>query len=199
MLPMTRSPQKSDAPLDQQGLEALKSASNLPPILYNSPELAAWHEAGHVETALRVGATVVKVELYRGCSRSHGRTRVDRTDAQAGHIALGGFAVEVLLYLQGRLHDADGTPMTMKEFIDGAIRNAADDYAAFWKLHPELAESLDEKGRDEKFMAYARGMAEDKMNFAVVERVANALLAHNRLDEAGLTAELQADSSDTAA
>ncbi len=94
-------------------------------VIFNSPENAAFHEAGHALTALAVGATVVEMELYLDPIRAYGRTRTNRTREQARHIALGGFAAEYLLYIAGRLVKQDGTAPSESEFIDHAYRNAA--------------------------------------------------------------------------
>src|SRR4051794_36699855 len=102
------------------------------PVVFNSPELACLHEAGHAETALGVGARVVEMELYRETPRSFGRTRVERNDSQRRHIALGGFAVEYLLFRAARLVKQDGQPPTEKEFIDFAIDNAGDDRVSYF-------------------------------------------------------------------
>lgn len=153
------------------------------PIIFNSPEYASWHEAGHVEAALRSGAKVLAVHLYREETRSHGRTRVERTDVQADEISLGGFGVEYLLYRKGRLLKEDGSEPTEKAFIDFAFRNAADDdYAAFWGRRPEMAALLSERDRDWHFMNEAIRRAENEVDICLVERIAAALLAPDHLD-----------------
>lgn len=160
------------------------------PIIFNSPEYACWHEAGHVEAALRVGARVTEVELYRDPVRSYGRTRVERTDAQADEIALGGFGVEYLLYRQDRLLKEDGTAPTEKEFIDHAIANASDDYEGYWKHRPLQAAMLSEKDRDWNFMNEAIGRAKARIDLSVVERIVTALRATDILDEEAVKAAL---------
>lgn len=96
-------------------------------VVFNSPEYACFHEAGHVETALSVGARVVEIELYLETSRSSGRVCADRTEEQGKQIALGGFAVEYLLYKADRLLNKDGVKPSEKEFIDFAFNNTEDD------------------------------------------------------------------------
>lgn len=160
------------------------------PIVFNSPEYACWHEAGHVEAALRVGARVVEVHLHREPLRSYGRTRVERTDLQADEIALGGFGVEYLLYRKGRLLKEDGRPPTEKEFINRAFRNSAEDYADYWRCRSGLAATLSEEQRDWVFMNEAIGRANAQVDASVVARIAVALLAADMLDEEAVKATI---------
>jgi len=160
------------------------------PIVFNSPEYASWHEAGHVEAALRCGAEIVAVNLYRDNARSYGRTRVVRDERQADEIGLGGFGVEYLLYMQDRLRKEDGSVPTEKEFIDFAVRNATDDYTAYWARHPEAGAAMSESERDLYFMNEAIGRAKRSVDIDLVERIAMALLAADHLDGAGVMAAL---------
>ncbi len=157
-----------------------------PTIVFNSAELACLHEAGHAETALNVGARVVEMELYRQEPRSYGRTRVNRTEDQRCHIALGGFAVEYLLFRAGRLVKQDGQPPTEKEFIDYAINNAVEDRINFFGHDCDEADGIWPPALDKKFIQFAIGRAENKMCLALVERIADALLAAEKLDEAAV-------------
>ena len=157
------------------------------PIMFNSPENACFHEAGHAVTALSVGARVVEMVLYRKPQRSYGRTRVCRGKDQAGHIALGGFAAEYLLYAAGRLVKEDGALPTQKEFIDHAYTNAAEDYEAFWTNYAGSSDptklGMTEYDMDKQFINCALGRAKDGMSLVVVERLAEALLAANTLSQ----------------
>src|SRR4051812_16781244 len=103
-------------------------------IMFNSAELAAFHEAGHVETALQEGVTIVGVELYRERPRSYGRTRTHKPDThlQRMHVALGGFAAEFVLYRASRLVKEDGQPPTEKEFLDHVFNNAVEDRISYF-------------------------------------------------------------------
>ena len=156
-------------------------------IIFNSPEYACYHEAGHAVTALSVGAKVVEMVLYREPLRSYGRTRVDRNKDQARHIALGGFAAEYLLYAAGRLVKEDGTLPTEKEFIDYAYKNAIDDFESFWINHAGSNEptklAMTEYDMEKQFMNYAIGRANNEMSLVVVEGLAEKLLAANTLAE----------------
>lgn len=152
-------------------------------IVFNSPELACLHEAGHAETALSVGARVVEVELYREIPRSYGRTRVERDNTQRRHIALGGFAVEYLLFRANRLVKQDGRPPTEKEFVDSAIDNASEDRVGYFGQDLVGTNGRWPKKLDEEFVKYSIDRAENSMNFGLVERIAVALLAAGKLDE----------------
>ena len=156
-------------------------------IMFKTPEYACVHEAGHAVTALSVGATVVEMKLYREPQRSYGRTRVDRTEDQAPHIALGGFAAEYLLYVADRLLKEDGALPTEKEFIDYAYRNAVDDFKLFWTYHAGSSDpitlGIDQREMDDKFIKYAVGRAKNEMSLELVEHVADALLAANTLGQ----------------
>lgn len=161
-------------------------------IFFNSAENAAFHEAGHAVTALDVGAKVVEMELYRDPLRSYGRTRVDRDQNQARHIALGGFAAEYLLYAARRLVKQDGSEPTEKEFIDHAYGNARDDFEAFWTYQagssdPDIV-GKSQEDMDRQFMNYAIGQAKNGMAVDAVERLADTLLARVTLDEQAILA-----------
>ncbi|HCF9476685.1 hypothetical protein [Pseudomonas aeruginosa] len=156
-------------------------------IVIDSPEYACFHEAGHAEVALRVGARVLEMELYREQSRSWGRTQVEKKQdchiEQSRRIALGGFAAEYMLYRSGRILNEDGSSPTESQFTQHAYRNAALDLVAFWGTdNPELLNMAQEE-MDSKFMSFAIGMAEQCMKIDTVERIANALFASRKLTE----------------
>jgi hypothetical protein len=153
-------------------------------ILFDSPELACFHEAGHAEVALAVGAQVVEMVLYRESPRSFGRTSVIRTDQQRRRIALGGFGAEYRLYKSGRLMKHDGVPPTEKEFIDYSIGNARDDWVSFFGEGRRDANGGWPGELDRQFMSYAIGQADGDMQFEIVERIAEALISAGKLDGA---------------
>jgi hypothetical protein len=157
-----------------------------PKIVFDSPELACLHEAGHADAALGVGARIVEIVLYREESRSFGRTRVDRTAVQAPHIALGGFAAEYTLYRAGRLLQKSGNAPSEGEFIAYAIDNARHDQVGFFGGDFAEPDGQWPSELDERFMSYAIGHAEKQMRFDLVERIADALLSTGQLDEAAI-------------
>lgn len=162
-------------------------------ITSGSAEHVCFHEAGHAIVALDVGASVVEMELYLDPQRNHGRSRMDRTQEQARHIALGGFAAEYLLYKAGHLVKSDGSPLTEKEFIDLAYNNASDDYEKFWMAHKGSADpqklGMTKVDMDRLFIDYAVGRA-NRMHFGEVKQLAEALQEAGKLDEQGVRAAL---------
>lgn len=157
-----------------------------PKIVFDSPELACLHEAGHADAALGVGARVIEIVLYREESRSYGRTRADRTADQAQRIALGGFAAEYTLFRANRLLKQCGGVPSEKEFIAYAVGNAQDDRKSFFGGDFSGQDGQWPAELDKRFMALAIGHAEGHMRFDLVERIADALLSAGRLDEAGV-------------
>lgn len=151
-------------------------------IVFDSPELACFHEAGHAAIALGVGARVEKIVLYREEPRSHGRTSVHRDENQRRPIALGGFAAEYSLYKTGRLVKQDGGKPSQKEFIDYAINNANDDRIAFFNGDFRQPDGYWPIKKDSKFMYDAMYWADRRMSFAFVEQVAAELLSSDELD-----------------
>lgn len=155
-------------------------------VMFGSAELVCLHEAGHAEVALAEGARVVEMELCRAEPRNYGRTRVNRTELQRPHIALGGFAVEYRLYRAGRLVKKDGKPPTEKEFIDYAIDNAIEDKINFYGSNRADRDGTWQPELDRRFMSFAIERAKTQMRFELVESIANALLASGKLDEAAI-------------
>lgn len=154
---------------------------------FNSPEYAAFHEAGHALVALDVGARVVEMELYQVAPRAYGRTQVQRTAQQGAHIALGGFAAEFLLFSAGRALKEDGVPPSESEFVDFAFRNAREDYETFWtcykgSLDPNIV-GLPQKEMDRKFMSFAIGRAKSSLSLRSIEALAEELLSKGKLTE----------------
>jgi hypothetical protein len=162
-----------------------------PLVEFDSPEYACFHEAGHAELAIYLGARVNEIVLHRVNPRSFGRTRVDRTEQQRGPISLGGFAAEYILFRANRLRKQDGTAPSEKDFINYGMTNASDDLAAFYgddiqKLNDDVREKLH---RD--FMSAAIKYAERNMQFRLVEQIADALLKTDHLYEADVNSVVQ--------
>lgn len=155
-------------------------------IVFDSPELTCFHEAGHAEAALSCGVQITEIVLYREQPRSYARSRISRTELQRKPIALGGFAVEYKLYKAGRLLKQDGTPPSEKEFIDYAIGNARDDRISYFDGDHEKADGNWPAELDREFMAYAIRYADNRMRFGLVEQIAAELLASERLDNASI-------------
>ncbi len=131
------------------------------------------------------------MELYREQPRSYGRTRIekepDRHIEQRRLIALGGFGAECLLYYAGRLRKEDGTRPSESEFVQYAYRNAAEDFAAFWGTDDPTLLGMTQEEMDLEFINQAVGQAKTYMSADTVERIADALLATEKLTEAEVT------------
>ena len=160
-------------------------------VSFRSRELAAFHEAGHVETALSVGARVDLVELLVEGKRHYGRIRVERTDGQKMHISLGGFAAAYVLFKRGRLLKEDGTRPTEKEFLNHAANNSFVDRQSFFGCDALIKDSQFDIEQDRQFMKYAVGRATNNMRFDFVELIADALLLRGRLEGHDLEAIIE--------
>jgi hypothetical protein len=163
----------------------------------NSPELASFHEGGHVDLALGLGVQVIESELHCGTPRSGGRTRIYGEPQDRNRVGLGGYAAEFYLHKTGRLVKPGGGRLTDKEFMDSAMNNAADDKISYFGCDYTQPSGLWPGVLDEKFMNHGATISNSFMRFQVVELIADALLIANRLDEqqilasTGLGASLQ--------
>src|ERR1700730_18250905 len=93
-------------------------------------ELISYHEAGHIATAVMVGASVKSVEFFRG-PPPYAKTSIDRTDPQAIFIACGGFAAEYHLFETKRLVDSQRQTADTALFLSEAQKNASEDVQKF--------------------------------------------------------------------
>lgn len=155
-----------------------------PMVIFDSPEYACFHEAGHAELAIYLGAKVNEIVLHRAIPRSFGRTNVNRTEEQRRPISYGGFAAEYILFRTNRLRKQDGTPPSEKEFINYGMVNASDDLTVFFGADIQTIDeaALEKLHRD--FILAASNYAKRDMQFQLVEKLADGLLANDRLDEA---------------
>jgi hypothetical protein len=154
-----------------------------PLIVFDSPDYACFHEAGHAELAIYLDAPVKEIQLYRESERSYGRTRIDRTEHQRRRIALGGFSAEYTLFRAKRLRKSDGTEPSELEFIQYGLANARDDLEAFYGDAIEEFGDAELKTVHNDFMKFAIGYADDHMRFKLVENIAEALLMADYLGE----------------
>lgn len=152
-------------------------------VQYKSPKLVCYHEAGHAISALHVGARVVEMELYLSPPPAHGRTRIERDEAQRRIIALGGFAIERRLWEESRLVWSDNRRPTEKEMLEESANNAEIDRISYFG-----SDQCTESGKwphqlDLEFMTAARDLGK-RLDINSIERLASALLVEHRLDEA---------------
>jgi len=138
-------------------------------VVVTARELAAFHEAGHVEAALGCGAHVTSVAVYQ--EPVHGRTEiVTRGGEDLRRIRAAGYAAEFQLWRAGRLVMEDG--LSEEEFTRRALNRASRDFAQF--------------SNESDFIECAIDHAEHSQRFELVEKIAGALLAAGKLDEAAL-------------
>jgi hypothetical protein len=90
-----------------------------------------FHEAGHIEIALLSGAKVTssKVPLV-GNPHTSVTHKPDLSTKKP--IACGGYSVELILFEQRRLVDADGSPLSKEAFQEQAAANARLDKFPFY-------------------------------------------------------------------
>lgn len=144
-----------------------------------TPALVCFHEAGHVATALAVGATVKRVELLPG-SPPYAKTTVERTDPQAVFIACGGAAAEYYLFDTKHLVDGQGKTADAALFLSEARQNAAQDVKSFSDALTRLGSPPHSPIDD--LIGTAGAKVRPRLNFTRVERIAEALLQNRVLD-----------------
>jgi len=147
-----------------------------------SEELVCLHEAGHVERILTAGGMPEFVEIYddpEPFGRSRAPVFVGRTRQE---VAVAGFAVELSLFKESRLIDAAGVPVTMKQFIQGAVaEHAAEDKVRFFGENRERIDGCWPPEDDLMFMQ-AGECLRTRLNMAFVEDFATELLNRRRLE-----------------
>lgn len=148
-----------------------------------TPELVCFHEAGHVITAVTIGARVVNVSILAG-PPPYGFTKIDRTDPQAAFIACGGFAAEYHLWKTSRLVDSAGRPVDLGTLLSEAQQNAKKDVQNFVRGMRAMNARIDDPVADLTGIAVAK--VYPQIDFALVEKLAAALLKHRVLEEAPL-------------
>ena len=112
-----------------------------------SAELACLHEGGHVLALAREGVFPEFVELYAE-PEFHARTRAPvLPGSERRGVAAGGTAVEIALFSEGRLVDADGRQIAEREFVIEAIDNAATDKRPFFGADRREADRCVAQGR----------------------------------------------------
>lgn len=152
-----------------------------------SPELVCFHEAGHVVTAATIGARVARVALLAG-PPPHGVSSIERTPPQAPYIACGGFAAEYFLTQAKRLVDRSGRLADAGLFLSEAQQNAQEDIQIFVKGMMAMNAFVEDPIDD--FVGTALGKVYFNIDFALVEKVASALLEKRVLDQAQLSSLL---------
>ena len=174
-------------------LEGLSNAPPLPaepidvgrlagPIRYGALELACLHEAGHVAAAFAARARVLRADIDLGAGAPGGRTRALHTPEQRPTISLGGFAVELQLWRDGRLKWFDGSGLSEAEMRRGAARSAQDDRAMHFGGDMRLPDGRWPAAMDDRFFQAADELRA-RLDFGLVRRVARGLFTKLSLRE----------------
>lgn len=149
-------------------------------VKFLSRELVCLHEAGHVVTALNVGATVKGVELFLDPD-PHARTSILRDPRQARLISCSGFAVEWHLYEQKRLLNSLGELANDDEALAEALQNASLDMVSFADARAALGNPC--ANIQDEFIGTALAEVLPTLEFEKVERFAKALNVEGKLSE----------------
>jgi len=152
------------------------------PIRYGTIELACLHEAGHVAAAFAARARVLRAEIDPGSGPPGGRTRVALAPQQRSTIALGGFAVELQLWRDGRLKWFDGSWLSDADMRRGAARSAQDDRAMYFGGDLRTPDGRWPAHMDDTFFGAADELRAG-LDLGLVQRAAGALLTKLSLRE----------------
>lgn len=146
-----------------------------------SRELVCLHEAGHIATAVAIGAVVTNCVI--GPQHDlHGVTSVRSNMEQRPLIACGGLATEYHLLKTGRLTGNQGNPTSYEEFLIEAAQNAADDLERYVDSIQQLTGRQLAQPFDD-FLGHALTDVHDQLDFDLVEELGERLLASNQLNE----------------
>jgi hypothetical protein len=148
-----------------------------------TPELVCFHEAGHIVTAATIGAKVVRVAFLDG-PPPHGVSSIERTSSQAPFIACGRY----FLCQQKRLVDAAGEMADTGLFLSEAQQNAQEDVQNYLNGMTAMNVRVNDPVQD--FIGTALAQVYPNIDFALVEKVAAALLERRVLDEPELAATI---------
>lgn len=92
----------------------------------------ALHEVGHVLFAYLCGRHANVIVFTPDSLRSEARANLNITAATRSRIALGGFAIEYLLFKAGNIIDDTGAGITQSAFVQQAMKNASGDKQKFF-------------------------------------------------------------------
>lgn len=157
-------------------------------IVIDSSRYVCLHEAGHAAATYLQHGIVEFVEIIQSTNdRIGGRTRTNLPPTADGKtIASAGFAIEYLLFKEGRIVSSDGEPITEKGFIDAAINNAAEDKVNFFGANHMQGDGTWPEEMDREYMIYGIQIVAPclKPMLGKVEAFAAALECASRLEQA---------------
>jgi len=122
--------------VDQSIGNSSQQTRSKPPIVVGSRKHMCMHEAGHAETALLFGATVTSVHVAAGATNPHASIRHLEDLSTKEPVACGGYAVEWMLFVSGRLVDTATQPISRNAFDKQAMDNARLDKRPFYLKRP---------------------------------------------------------------
>ncbi len=93
----------------------------------------ALHEVGHVFFAYLFGRYANTIVFTPDSLRSEARANLSITATTRSRIALGGFAIEYLLFKAGNIIDSTGAVITESAFVQQAMKHASGDKQQFFK------------------------------------------------------------------
>ena len=152
------------------------------------------HEAGHAAATYLVGGSVEFIELLpQGSTEAGAKARTIRPHGTERTIAVGGFAVEYLLFRQGRLLDERGTMMTEKGFIDSAMNNSSADKISFFGSNLMEADGTWPAAQDREYMNFGVTVVAPQLEPMLdrIQRLAEALQAKTRVERAEIESILR--------
>lgn len=103
------------------------------PITMQDGLYIALHEVGHVFFAYLLGRYANTIVFTPDSLRSQALANLSITATTRSRIALGGFAIEYLLFKAGNIVDCTGAAITESAFIQQAMKHASGDKQQFFK------------------------------------------------------------------
>lgn len=155
----------------------------------------ALHEVGHVLFAYLLGRHANIIAFTPDSHRSEARADLSITVITRSRIALGGFAIEYLLFKAGNIVDSTGAAITESVFVQQAMKNASSDKQQFFKGDFMESDGTWPAEMDTLFMKEAIKFA-DRLHTNVWPKVvalAEVLVSEQQVDRADIELILDTD------
>ena len=155
----------------------------------------ALHEVGHVLFAYLLGRHTNIIVFTPDSYRSEARANLSITVTTRSRIALGGFAIEYLLFKAGNIVDSSGAVITESAFIQQAMKNASSDKQQFFKGDFMESDGTWPAEMDTLFMTEAIKFA-DRVHpnmWPKVVALAETLVSEQQVDRDGIELILDTD------
>lgn len=154
----------------------------------------ALHEVGHVLFAYLCGRHANIIVFTPGSLRNEARANLSITATTRSRIALGGFAIEYLLFKAGNIIDDTGADITESAFVQQAMKNASDDKQKFFNRNFVDADGTWPADMDTLFMDEAIKLA-NRLHPSVwpgMVALAETLVLHRQVDQDDIESILDA-------